>query len=709
MPDTASNATPTVPSTAKPAAKTAAGKTSAKAEKITVAERVARMGLVNDWDFVLHLPLRYEDETRITAIRDIRPGDWVQIQGTVVSSRTQGGKFMQLIAAVSDGTGSVEIRFLHFYPNMRERFKTGNVWRLSGQVQQQPQQYGGGLQILHPKIKEPIEDADELPSTLTPIYPAGEHITQTWLRKRIDRAMLDVDLTDIVPISFTSELSLPRLRDALKSLHHPLPGADFDAYSERRTPEWRRLKFDELLAQQITLRHARSVKNDAMAPSLSGCDGGFKDKLASELPFELTSAQARVLDEIYADMARTTPMNRLVQGDVGCGKTIVAALSALQAVDSGVQAALMAPTEILAEQHYLKLKPMLEPLGVTVILLTGSLKAKEKAERQAQVASGEAQVVIGTHALIQDAVKFRNLGLAIVDEQHRFGVSQRLKLRSAVQENVLPHLLMLSATPIPRTLAMSYLADIDVSVIDELPPGRTPIVTTLISMDRMAEVTAAVRRAVASGSQIYWVCPLIEESDKADLTAATLRENALKQDLPECRTALVHGAMTPEEKQTVMAAFSAGEIDILVATTVIEVGVDVPNASVMIIEHAERFGLSQLHQLRGRVGRGSKKSFCLLLYSPALSEIGKERLSVIRSSTDGFEIAREDLLLRGPGEFMGARQSGAPMLRFADVESDAELLDAARNAASLWLAADPETALKHAKRWFAGAGDFLRA
>ena len=680
-----------------------------KAETISVAERVARMGLINDWDFVLHLPLRHEDETRITRICDLKAGDWAQIQGTVISSRTQGGRFMQLIASVSDGTANIEIRFLHFYPKMRERFKSGTLLRLSGQVQQQPVQFGGGLQMLHPKIKDPITDTSELPSTLTPVYPAGEHITQTWLRKRIDRAMLDVDLTDIVPASFTQSLSLPTLREALKSLHHPSPGADYEAYSERRTPEWRRLKFDELLAQQLTLRYAREVKSELQAPRLLGTHGNLREKLTASLPFSLTGAQKRVLVEIYTDLAQNAPMNRLVQGDVGCGKTIVAALSALQAVDSGYQAALMAPTEILAEQHYLKLKPLLEPLGVKVVLLTGSLRTKEKVLRQDMVASGQSQVVIGTHALIQDAVKFHKLGLAIVDEQHRFGVEQRLKLRNAVQEGTLPHLLMLSATPIPRTLAMSYLADINVSVIDELPPGRTPIVTTLISMDRTAEVTSAVQRAVSSGSQVYWVCPLIEDSEKSDLTAATLRRDALEQELPGCRVALVHGAMSAEEKQSIMNAFSSGEVDILVATTVIEVGVDVPNASVMIIEHAERFGLSQLHQLRGRVGRGSKKSFCLLLYAPNLSEVGKERLSVIRSSTDGFEIARQDLRLRGPGEFMGAKQSGAPLLRFADLDTDVELLDAARQAAQTWLTTDPKSALQHARRWFAGSGNFLQA
>lgn len=680
-----------------------------KVERISVAERVARIGLVHDWDFVLHLPLRYEDETRITAVRDVRVGDWVQIQGTVVSSRTQGGRYMQLIASVSDGTGSLEVRFLHFYPKMKEQFRAGNTLRLYGQIQQQPPQYGGGLQMLHPKVREPIDSTSELPSTLTPIYPAGEHITQTWLRKRIDRAMLDVDLSDIVPASFTQALNLPSLQQALKNLHHPLPGADFKAYSERTTPEWKRLKFDELLAQQITLRHARSLKNSKSAPSLPEVHGGLSDKLRSVLPFSLTSAQSRVLQEISADLSRCIPMNRLVQGDVGCGKTIVAALAALQAVDNGFQAALMAPTEILAEQHFEKLRSLLAPLEINVELLVGSLKARDKTRCQTLIASGEVNIVVGTHALIQDGVKFHRLGLTIVDEQHRFGVSQRLKLRSFGESDALSHLLMLSATPIPRTLAMSYLADIDVSVIDELPPGRTPIVTTLISMERMSEVTAAVERAVRGGSQVYWVCPLIEDSDKSDLTAATLRYTSLCNELPSCRSALIHGAMTSEDKQSVMSSFCAGKIDVLVATTVIEVGVDVPNASVMIIEHAERFGLSQLHQLRGRVGRGSKKSFCLLLYSPSLSEIGRQRLSVIRSSSDGFEIAREDLRLRGPGEFMGARQSGAPLLRFADINTDAQLLETARQAAQHWLATDQSNALKHAQRWFAGAGDYLQA
>ena len=402
-------------------------------------------------------------------------------------------------------------------------------------------------------------------------------------------------------------------------------------------------------------------------------------------------------------------MHRLVQGDVGCGKTIVAALAALRAVDSGTQAALMAPTELLAEQHYQKLSAWLKPLGLEVLWLSGSLKAKEKAAAQEKILSGQARLVVGTHALIQDAVEFKDLGLAIVDEQHRFGVNQRLRVRSSSAEGSLAHLLTLSATPIPRTLAMSYLADIDISVIDELPPGRTPVATKAVSLDRLADVVAAVKNSAAQGKQCYWVCPLIEESEKADLTAATMRADFLVESLPQARIGLVHGTMSAEDKNARMAEFAAGEIDVLVATTVIEVGVDVPNASVMIIEHAERFGLSQLHQLRGRVGRGSAKSFCILLFDPNLSQTGRERLRIIRQTNDGFEIAREDLRLRGPGEFIGARQSGVPALRFADVQTDAELLDAARDAAARWLAEDEAKALKHARRWFSGGSDYLDA
>ena len=659
-----------------------------KAESISTAERVARLGLVNDWDFVLHLPLRYEDETRITRVCDLKAGDWAQIQATVTSSRTQGGRFMQLIATVSDGTGTIEIRFLHFYPKMRERFRSGTELRLAGQVQQQPAQFGGALQMLHPKIKDPISDTSDLPSTLTPVYPAGEHITQTWLRKRIGRAMLDVDLTDIVPSSFTQALSLPSLRNALKSLHHPNPGANYEAYSERRTPEWRRLKFDELLAQQITLRYAREVKNKLLAPRLLGSNGTLRNEFIARLPFALTGAQNRVLDEIYADLVRNTPMNRLVQGDVGCGKTIVAALSALQAVDSGYQAALMAPTEILAEQHFLKLKPLLEPLGVQVILLIGSLRAKEKALRQEMVASGQAQVVIGTHALIQETVKFHKLGLSIVDEQHRFGVAQRARLWS---KNVQPpHVLVMTATPIPRTLAMTLYGDLDVSVIDELPPGRKPITTIHQFDNRRESMYRSVRKQIDEGRQVYIVYPLIKESEKIDLKNLEEGYQHILEEFPKCTVCKVHGKMKPAEKDEQMQLFVSGKAQIMVATTVIEVGVNVPNASVMIIENAERFGLSQLHQLRGRVGRGAEQSYCILVTNYKLTEDTRKRLEIMVRTNDGFEIAEADLKLRGPGDLEGTQQSGIAFdLKIADIVRDGQLLQYVRAIAESIVEQDP--------------------
>ncbi len=678
-----------------------------KGEKLApLSERLAKLGLVRDWDFVLHLPLRYEDETRITPISELRYGETCQVEATVVTSTLRQGGTMQLLTQVSDSTGTLQLRHIHFYPSQRKMLAPGNRIRIYGLVRQS---FNGLPEIVHPKVKLCTAENAELPKTLTPIYPAGEGITQTWLRKRIDRAILDVDLIDLVPGEFLAPLNLPSLAQSIKELHHPAPDADYDAYAERTTPAWRRLKFDELLAQQIALRHGRSLRDKVTARALAGNEEGLADKLLATLPFTLTGAQQRVLSEIYADMNRTHPMHRLVQGDVGCGKTVVAALAALRAIDSGAQAALMAPTELLAEQHYEKLSAWMKPLGIDVLWLSGSLKAKEKAERQEMVRSGQARMVVGTHALIQEAVQFEDLGLAIVDEQHRFGVNQRLKMRSNSASGMMAHLLALSATPIPRTLAMSYLADIDISVIDELPPGRTPVTTKVISLERLPDVVTAVRNAVAAGGQCYWVCPLIEESKKADLSAATMRADSLMEALPEVRVGLVHGGMSAEDKNNRMAAFTAGEIDVLVATTVIEVGVDVPNASLMIIEHAERFGLSQLHQLRGRVGRGNLKSYCILLFDPMLSPTGRERLRIIRQTSDGFAIAREDLRLRGPGEFMGARQSGTPALRFADVQTDGDLLEAARDDAARWIAADEKKALAHATRWFSGETSYLDA
>lgn len=669
--------------------------------------RLEKLGLVRDWDFALHLPLRYEDETSVTPIGSLAVNTHAQIEGRVADQRfVRTGRGQQLQAVVEDSTGSITIRFLHFFPSIQKQLAVGSTVRLYGEPREG---YYGGLEMVHPRIKSGKAAETELPKALTPVYPAGEGIQQRWLRKRIDRALLDLDLTDLVPEAVRTKFGLPGLREALSYIHTPPSGADVIGLQERSAPAWRRLIFDELLAQQITLRESRAVAFQRTAPPLAGDDAELVGCFLAQLPFNLTNAQRRVTDEILADLAANRPMHRLVQGDVGSGKTVVAALAALRAVASGHQASLMAPTEILAEQHFRKIAAWLEPLGIRTAWLTGRLKTAEKNAALEAVASGEARIVIGTHALIQEGVKFANLGLAIVDEQHRFGVAQRLALRTRPESALVPHLLMLSATPIPRTLAMSYLADLDVSVIDELPPGRTPVVTKTVKTSRKDDVLSVVRSVVAQGRQVYWVCPLIEESDKLDLTPATVCRDDLQQRLPDLTVGLVHGAMPAAEKDAVMQDFVSGLTQILVATTVIEVGVDVPNATLMVIEHAERFGLAQLHQLRGRVGRGAAQSACILLFGEDISPAGWERLKAIRDTTDGFEIARRDLEMRGPGEFLGERQSGTPLLRFADLDRDEALLAAARRTADAWLEKDRDAALRHAARWFKTAGEFLAA
>ncbi len=669
--------------------------------------RLEKLGLMRDWDFALHLPLRYEDETSVTPIGSLAVNTHAQIEGRVADQRfVRTGRGQQLQAVVEDSTGSITIRFLHYFPSIQKQLAVGSTVRLYGEPREG---YYGGLEMVHPRIKSGKAAETELPKALTPVYPAGEGIQQRWLRKRIDRALLDLDLTDLVPEAVRTKFGLPGLREALSYIHTPPSGADVIGLQERSAPAWRRLIFDELLAQQITLRESRAVAFQRTAPPLAGDDAELVGCFLAQLPFNLTNAQRRVTDEILADLAANRPMHRLVQGDVGSGKTVVAALAALRAVASGHQASLMAPTEILAEQHFRKIAAWLEPLGIRTAWLTGRLKTAEKNAALEAVASGEARIVIGTHALIQEGVKFANLGLAIVDEQHRFGVAQRLALRTRPESALVPHLLMLSATPIPRTLAMSYLADLDVSVIDELPPGRTPVVTKTVKTSRKDDVLSVVRSVVAQGRQVYWVCPLIEESDKLDLTPATVCRDDLQQRLPDLTVGLVHGAMPAAEKDAVMQDFVSGLTQILVATTVIEVGVDVPNATLMVIEHAERFGLAQLHQLRGRVGRGATQSACILLFGEDISPAGWERLKAIRDTTDGFEIARRDLEMRGPGEFLGERQSGTPLLRFADLDRDEALLAAARRTADAWLEKDRDAALRHAARWFKTAGEFLAA
>ena len=669
--------------------------------------RLEKLGLVRDWDFALHLPLRYEDETSVTPIGSLVVNTHAQIEGRVADQRfVRTGRGQQLQAVVEDSTGSITIRFLHYFPSIQKQLAVGSTVRLYGEPREG---YYGGLEMVHPRIKSGKAAETELPKALTPVYPAGEGIQQRWLRKRIDRALLDLDLTDLVPEAVRTKFGLPGLREALSYIHTPPSGADVIGLQERSAPAWRRLIFDELLAQQITLRESRAVAFQRTAPPLAGDDAELVGCFLAQLPFNLTNAQRRVTDEILADLAANRPMHRLVQGDVGSGKTVVAALAALRAVASGHQASLMAPTEILAEQHFRKIAAWLEPLGIRTAWLTGRLKTAEKNAALEAVASGEARIVIGTHALIQEGVKFANLGLAIVDEQHRFGVAQRLALRTRPESALVPHLLMLSATPIPRTLAMSYLADLDVSVIDELPPGRTPVVTKTVKTSRKDDVLSVVRSVVAQGRQVYWVCPLIEESDKLDLTPATVCRDDLQQRLPDLTVGLVHGAMPAAEKDAIMQDFVSGLTQILVATTVIEVGVDVPNATLMVIEHAERFGLAQRHQLRGRVGRGAAQSACILLFGEDISPAGWERLKAIRDTTDGFEIARRDLEMRGPGEFLGERQSGTPLLRFADLDRDEALLAAARRTADAWLEKDRDAALRHAARWFKTAGEFLAA
>ncbi|MGN6390066.1 MAG: ATP-dependent DNA helicase RecG, partial [Burkholderiaceae bacterium] len=535
-------------------------------------------------------------------------------------------------------------------------------------------------------------------------------------------AMTRIDWRDTVPQPVLDRLGLWGFEPSVRLLHHPPPDVDEAALADRSHPAWNRMKFDELLAQQLSLKRAQAARRAKGAPALATV-GALSDALLAALPFSLTGAQRRVLDEIRRDIRASYPMQRLLQGDVGSGKTVVAALAAAQAIDSGYQAALMAPTEILADQHFRKIAAWLAPLGVDVAWLTGSLKKKDKDDARARIESGQARLVIGTHALIQEGVNFPRLGLVIVDEQHRFGVGQRLALRNKANEQAgdllpranpdlsaprVPHQLMMSATPIPRTLAMTYYADLEVSVIDELPPGRTPVVTRVVDEHRRDDVIDRVHAAALEGRQAYWVCPLIEESEALQLQTATDTHATLSAALPDLNVGLVHGRMKPADKQAVMDAFARGEVHVLVATTVIEVGVDVPNASLMVIEHAERFGLSQLHQLRGRVGRGAAASACVLMYQGPLGQVAKERLMTMRETADGFEIARRDLAIRGPGEFLGARQSGEAMLRFADLEQDQWLVDAARDLAQALLRDDPATVDAHLARWLGGREDYLK-
>jgi ATP-dependent DNA helicase RecG len=669
-----------------------------------LAGRLAKLDIRRPQDLVLHLPLRYEDETRVTPIAAAHAGEPVQIEGAVTSSEVVLRPRRQLVARIADGSGVLVARWLNFYPSLQKQLQPGQRVRLFGELRE------GffGPETIHPRIRA-VAEGEPLPDALTPIYPTTAGLAQSALRKLIARALDGAPPeAEALPAGLLARLALPGFGEALRALHHPAPDADAAALEAHTHPAWRRIKFEELLVQQLALRRAYNARRARRAPVLAG-DGRLTGALLAQLPFRLTGAQARAVAAIARDLAAPHPMQRLLQGDVGSGKTIVAALAMLQAAESGHQAVLMAPTEILAEQHWKKLIAWLEPLGVGVAWLTGSRKKRAREAELARLASGEALLAVGTHALIEDPVALPRLGLAIVDEQHRFGVRQRLALRDKGAGQATPHMLMMSATPIPRTLAMSYYADLDVTVLDELPPGRTPILTKLVAEGRRDQVVARVRDACLAGRQAYWVCPLIEESEALQLKTALETFETLAAALPELHIGLVHGRLKADEKSATMAAFAAGEIQLLVATTVIEVGVDVPNATLMVIEHAERFGLAQLHQLRGRVGRGSAESACILLYAHPLSENGRARLKVIFEHADGFAIAREDLRIRGPGEFVGARQSGLPLLRYADLEGDAELLEPARALAERLLHEAPDTARRLMVRWLGGREGLLRA
>lgn len=662
------------------------------------AKKLDKLNLHTAWDLVLHLPLRYEDETHIMPIKDAPIGVPCQVEGEVIHQEVTFKPRKQLIVQIADDSGSVLfLRFIHFYASHQKQMAAGKRIRAVGEIK-----HGFyGDEMIHPKIRD--AESSGLAESLTPVYPTVNGLNQPTLRRIIQTALDVTPLHDTLPDALLGRLKLPHLAESLRLLHSPPPSFTIHQLSDGALPAWQRLKFDELLAQQLSMRLARQKRVSGTAAALGG-DGTLTQALRHALPFALTDAQERVVSEIRRDMAQTHPMHRLLQGDVGSGKTIVAALSALTAIESGAQAAVMAPTEILAEQHFIKFKQWLEPLGLEVVWLSGSQRKKAKDEAKAKLADGTVKIAVGTHALFSDDVEFQNLGLVIVDEQHRFGVAQRLALKNKGRD---VHQLMMSATPIPRTLAMSFFADLDVSVIDKLPPGRTPIKTRLVNNVRRAEVEGFVLNICRKGQQAYWVCPLIEESETLQLQTATETLEQLQAALPELNIGLVHGRMKAAEKAEVMAQFAAGRLNVLVATTVIEVGVDVPNAALMVIEHAERMGLAQLHQLRGRVGRGAAESVCVLLFAEPLSELAKARLKVIYEYTDGFEIARQDLNIRGPGEFLGARQSGIPMLRFANLEEDLHLLEQAREIAPLLIEQNPEIVEAHLARWLASREGYL--
>ncbi|MCQ4272487.1 ATP-dependent DNA helicase RecG [Pseudomonas kuykendallii] len=672
--------------------------TALKGVGAALAEKLAKVGLENLQDVLFHLPLRYQDRTRVTPIGALRPGQDAVIEGIVAGADVVMGRRRSLLVRLQDGSGTLSLRFFHFSQAQKDGLKRGSHLRCYGEVRPG----ATGLEIYHPEYRA-LSDAQDMPveQTLTPIYPTTEGLTQQRLRQLSQQALARLgphSLPDWLPDELARDYHLGPLAEAIRYLHRPPPDADLEELAEGAHWAQRRLAFEELLTHQLSLQRLRESVRAQQAPSLPPARE-LPGRFLRNLGFAPTGAQSRVGAEIAYDLAQDEPMLRLVQGDVGAGKTVVAALAALQALEAGYQVALMAPTEILAEQHFINFSRWLEPLGIEVAWLAGKLKGKSRAAALQRIA-GEAPMVVGTHALFQDEVKFARLALVIIDEQHRFGVQQRLALRQkGIDGRLCPHQLIMTATPIPRTLAMSAYADLDTSILDELPPGRTPVNTLVIADSRRLEVVERVRAACREGRQAYWVCTLIEESEELTCQAAETSFEELTAALGEVRVGLIHGRMKPAEKAEIMAAFKQGELQLLVATTVIEVGVDVPNASLMIIENPERLGLAQLHQLRGRVGRGSAASHCVLLYHAPLSQMGRERLAIMRETCDGFLIAEKDLELRGPGEMLGTRQTGLLQFKVADLMRDAELLPAVRDAAQTLLAQWPQHVSPLLERW----------
>ena len=683
------------------------------AKDLSLRAKFERLGLVSPDAMILHLPIRYEDETQIQAISSLKAGMSAQVEGVVVRSEILLKPRRQLTAVLRDDSAEIGLRWLTFYPSQQNQMQAGKRWRIRGEVR------GGlyGFEIIHPRISAPDSP---LSSSLTPVYPTTDGLSQPSLRKAIIQALAQADLQDTLPAPLLNKLNLMSFESAIRTLHAPTPDLNAQSLMEHEHPAWTRIKFDELLAQQLSLAAARAARQSKSSRPffVKTTPDSLTERFKKILPFSLTAAQERVCEEISADLSRPYPMYRLLQGDVGSGKTVVAAIAALQAIEQGAQVALMAPTEILAEQHYVKLRAWFEELGLKVCWLAGSIGARARREALEAIRSGDANLVVGTQALIQEGVDFFSLGLIIVDEQHRFGVAQRLTLsrKGETVENedfrlaeTVPHQLTMSATPIPRTLAMTFYADLEVSSIDQLPPGRTPVLTKLIASDRRSELIEHIAQAAAKGQQTYWVCPLVEESEALDLQTAVDTHRDLSEILVGLKVGLIHGRLHATEKAQVMQDFRSGLINVLVATTVIEVGVDVPNASLMVIEHAERFGLAQLHQLRGRVGRGSLQSVCVLLYQTPLSLIARQRLRAMYETQDGFEIAQRDLDLRGPGELLGSRQSGLALLRFADLATDSGLVGVAREVATELRKNAPDIVQRHLKRWMRGREDYLRS